>query len=209
MAGNGGDDNRQKSSTWQGAAGPIAAALIAAAVAAAGFVLSSHSGDSHGANRAQAAGSAATAGQAGPPIEPSATFASPSPTFSINDYPILWQGNLKITDAGMDIDQTPPGPYHGCAFATLCFNPDDRTLSTANSAPAAAWSSSTNPTFDDCVNTLATEPLSSEETKSIRYQPGLGLCIKGFNGGAIGFFRFTAAPTVSGADGYVIAWPPQ
>lgn len=157
-----------------------------------------------GASSDGGASSAPSRAQVSSTSIPATTGSSPS----MDSHAILWQGPIRITDQGVDLAQNPPGPFHGGAFATLQFDSYHHVLSTANSPAGAPWTGAANPSYQDCINALATEPFTSQETRAITYTKDSGLCVKAFNGGNVGFFRLTAPFNDSSAQTYAIQWAP-
>lgn len=114
---------------------------------------------------------------AGPPVAP------PAPNLP------TWTGGLRVTKQGIDMGQQPPVTDTLGGIATVVYNPDRGELGTTNSGPAALWTSPVDPTYEDCVSVLATQPLADTESQAIPYRQDQGLCVETFNGAAIAFVR--------------------
>jgi hypothetical protein len=131
------------------------------------------------------------------------------PTPMPNDsHPVLWKGNIRITDHGVNLGGASPG-VGDSAFATIIYYLDERRYTTGNSGPAAPWLERDDPNYDDCVAQMGTNAFSSDEADSIRYQKNLGICVRAFDGGNIVFIRFTDPPSGAGAPAFAKIWPPE
>ena len=187
-----------KVSFWAGLA-----AIIAIPVAIIGIVIA-HS-DSTNISSDQSTSSTTTS----PRTQRPTVIRSPPPTETLDSHSPLWEGKLRITDSGVNLGWVPPkaGPP---AFATIIYHPDERQYSTNTSQPAAPWLSKDNPTYDECVTHLGTNPFSYKEANHIPYKNNLGICVRAFDGGNnIVFIRLTGPPSGDGAPAFATIWPAE
>ena len=139
-----------------------------------------------------------TTGPPGPPVAGPAP--QPRPTTP------TWTGDLRLTASGINLAVQPPTVDTDHAYATtITYQPSTQTLQTF--ATTAVWSASTDPTYDQCVAQLQTQPLSTEETGALGYRRGQGVCVVAYGRAAVAFIRETGAPGPEAVEVHALRWP--
>lgn len=83
-----------------------------------------------------------------------------------------WQGQVRVTDDGIDLDPVPPSKGGSWDVAYYA----DRNVFFFNYVVMSPWTGTGEPTYEDCLNLTSTQALSSSEAQNVRYQEGASYC---------------------------------
>ncbi|WP_329230902.1 hypothetical protein [Streptomyces canus] len=113
---------------------------------------------------------------------------------------------MRLSDGSVDFDYNPP--HHSDIYGTgtfgLAFEDPDKLVWQAQ-VQVAPWSGKGSPDRDACVQTVVSNPLSSEEMDGYRYRVGDSFCSTTYTGKAIVYFKVTGKNEQT-AKVAVIAW---
>ncbi|MFF5083573.1 hypothetical protein ACFY36_41545 [Actinoplanes sp. NPDC000266] len=105
---------------------------------------------------------------------------------------VQWSGKVRIGDqVCISFENPPPRPADG-AFADLCYRAADTALEVVVWTNGSVWDSSEAPSKDQCVESLSTNALSSEEKVKLPAK-GKALCLGGNMGDNVIFVRVRSA----------------
>lgn len=118
-----------------------------------------------------------------------------------------WTGTVRVTTQGMDMSSQPPKVDTLGGIDTVAYKSGSGVL-TSDSGPAAIWTAERDPTYDECVALVNTQPLSPEErTKGTAYRQGQGLCVVTYDKSAMAFVRGVTTPGAEAVQMSGKRWP--
>lgn len=118
-----------------------------------------------------------------------------------------WTGTLRVTDQGTDMGLTTPATDTVGGKATVVYDGQRGTLSTENAYPAGLWTSTADPSYEQCLTLLQTQALSRDEARAVPYRRGQGLCIVTFNEAAVVFVRGESPAGSEAVQMRGVRWP--
>ena len=111
-----------------------------------------------------------------------------------------------MTDKGINMSYQPPTGDTIGGTATVQYDGDTQTLAIENQGPAAFWNSPDNPSYEECLALVRTQPLSTGEMQRVPYRQGHGLCVVTFGKSAMAFVRGTGAPGADAVEMHGLRW---
>lgn len=123
-----------------------------------------------------------------------------------------WTGLLRITSTGTDLSVQPPTVVGDNVSyrVTVAYTPSQQTLAVGYAGlggPAAIWPGATDPTYEQCLAQVQTQPLSQNEQQMVPYRQGQGVCIVTYHGVAMAFVRGISPPGTEAVEMHGIRWP--